>query len=147
MTFRTRYPLLTANDVYHALERWQQTNIRWQQLRIPKYFSFLRVIYCCLFLLHSGLIPTHTACFPTTFKSHTFQLTTSMAQWTYSTVLHFQNILLIYFPLFLLSPFFLPPLPPPPQGRYKSLHFCILNEELYFHTETISQAEVLYSLQ
>lgn len=71
---------------------------------------------------------------------------TSMAQWTYSTVLHFQNILLIYFPLFLLSPFFLPPLPPP-QGRYKSLHFCILNEELYFHTETISQAEVLYSLQ
>lgn len=75
-----------------------------------QYFPFLRMIYCCLLIFRSGLMPTYTACFPATFKSHAFQLTTLIPQWTYSTVQHLQNILLFYFPFFLFS--LSPPLAP-----------------------------------
>lgn len=105
-TAETRCPLITPMCTTHRKDDGRQM----LDDSSFQYFSFLKKIYCCLFIFHSGLIPTYAACFPTIFKSHAFQLTTLIPQWTYSTVPHLQNIFLFSF-FFTLPFFFCPPLP------------------------------------
>lgn len=93
------------------------------------------MLYHCLLVFYSGLIPTHITCFPTAFKSHGILASRIDPQWTYSTVLHFQTILFIFF--FLCTVLF-----PSQKSDTRACTFIIWMKDS-ITMQTIFQAEVL----